>query len=173
MDRPPLDFREILLHHLDYTFEKEAWQPSLAMAVDGVTHGEARWKPGRKRHSIWQIVRHVIHWKQATLDAWDGTRPLFVAGQGETERVSELERTDWPEITGDAAAWEADVRALHAVSNEIRGRVERLTAEDCLRPFPGEEMPLLLRLLRMATHDIYHAGQIQYLRAMQRKRPAG
>ena len=60
------------------------------------------------------------------------------------------------------------VRALHAVSGEIRGRAAQLRDADCLRPFPGEEMPLLLRVLRMATHDIYHAGQIQYLRALWR-----
>ena len=170
MDRLPLDFRTVLLHHLDYTFEKEAWQPSLAMALDGVTHAEALWKPAPQRHSIWQIVRHVTHWKQATLDAWTGVRPLFTVGQGETAYVSELERTDWAEVAGDAAAWQADVRALHAVSGEIRGRAAQLREADCLRPFPGEEMPLLLRVLRMATHDIYHAGQIQYLRALWRAR---
>ena len=112
-------------------------------------------------------MRHVIHWKQATLDAWTGARPLFTAGKGETAYMSELERTDWAEATGDAAAWQADVRALHAVSGEIRRRAAQLRDADCLRPFPGEEMPLLLRLLRMATHDIYHAGQIRYLRALR------
>jgi len=28
-------------------------------------------------------------------------------------------------------------------------------------------MPTVLRVLRMATHDIYHAGQIRYLQASQ------
>jgi hypothetical protein len=53
--------------------------------------------------------------------------------------------------------------------------VERLTAGEILRPFPGEEMPVMLRLLRMATHDIYHAGQIRYLRALHHgdRRPSG
>lgn len=167
MARQPLDFKAVLLHHLDHTFEKEAWQPSLAMAVEGVTCAEAAWKPDPNRHSIWQIVRHVTRWKQATLAAWDGTRPLFVGGE-ETEHSRELERSDWDEVAGEEAAWQAEVRALHAVSAEIRKRAERLTAGEILRPFPGEEMPVMLRLLRMATHDIYHAGQIRYLRALHR-----
>ena len=54
-----------------------------------------------------------------------------------------------------------------AVSEEIRRRVEAMPEAAFLEPFPGEDMPAVLRLLRMATHDIYHAGQIRYLRALQ------
>jgi hypothetical protein len=160
--------KAVLLHHLEYTFEKEAWQPSLAMAVDGVTATQAAWKPAPERHSIWQIVRHVSRWKQATLDAWDGTKPLYLAGHGETDYARGLDLTDWHEISGDETAWRADVQILHAVSTEIRRRVEALAVEEeLLQPFPGEDMPAVLRLVRMATHDIYHAGQIRYLRALQ------
>ncbi len=76
-----LTLKTVLLHHLEHTFEKEAWQPSLRMAIDGVTAKMAAWKPGPQRHSIWQIVRHLSRWKQATLGAWDGTRPLFQSGR--------------------------------------------------------------------------------------------
>jgi hypothetical protein len=166
MARPALDLRAVLLHHLDHTFLKEAWQPSLALALEGVGREEARWKPGPGRHSIWQIVRHVMLWKRATLDAWSGARPLYVAGQGGTAHAAELEGADWAEADGDGEAWQADVRLLHEVSDEIRRRVEALSPAAVLDPFPGEEMPAVLRLLRMATHDIYHAGQIRYLRAL-------
>jgi len=162
-----LTLKAVLLHHLDHTFEKEAWQPSLAMAADGVMVRQAAWKPAPERHSIWQIVRHVSRWKQATLDAWDGTRPLYQAGRGETDYTRELDLTDWQQISGDEAAWTADVQTLHTVSTEVRRRVEALAEEDLLQPFPGEDMPAVFRLLRMATHDIYHAGQIRYLRALQ------
>jgi hypothetical protein len=69
--------KDLLLHHLEHTFQREAWQPALAMAVQGLTAAQASWKPGSDRHSIWQIVRHVTHWKRATFEAWQGTRPLF------------------------------------------------------------------------------------------------
>ena len=162
-----LTMKAVLLHHLEHTFEKEAWQPSLAIALHGVTAAQAAWKPGPGRHSIWQIVRHVIRWKQATLDAWDGTRPLYQTGRGATDHARDLDLTDWQEISGDEGAWSGDVQVLHSVSAEIQRRAAALGAEDLLRPFPGEDMPVMLRLLRMATHDIYHAGQVRYLRALQ------
>lgn len=159
--------KDLLLHHLEYTFEKEAWQPSLAMAVGGLTAAQAAWKPEPNRHSIWQIVRHVTHWKQATLDAWDGSRPLF-SGHAVTERFNEMMRDDWADASGTDEDWEADVRALHDVSLAIADRARGASEDDLLRSFPGEDrMPAVLRVLRMATHDIYHAGQIRYLRALQ------
>jgi len=159
--------KDLLLNHLDYTFEKEAWQPSLAIAIQGLTSKQAAWRPGPQRHSIWQIVRHVIHWKRGTIEAWDGVKPVVRAG-APTEHARELERTDWQEVSGDETAWQADVRALHEVSMAIRERIQAMNEDDLQRPFEGERMPTVLRILRMGTHDIYHAGQVRYLRALQR-----
>src|SRR2546425_6427033 len=157
--------KDLLLHHLEYTFEKEAWQPSLAMAIEGLTAQQAAWKPAPERHSIWQIVRHVAHWKQATLGAWDGTRPLFSPESGDTDYYREAERTDWRDVSGDEAAWWRDCDALHSVSSRITARTEALDPETLLEPFPGEDMPAVLPLLPPATHQLHHARHIPHLPA--------
>jgi hypothetical protein len=54
-----LTAKDLLLNHLEYTFQKEAWQPALAMTVQGLTAAQASWKPGPDRHSIWQIVPRI------------------------------------------------------------------------------------------------------------------
>lgn len=162
-----MTLKDLLLHHLEYTFEKEAWQPSLSMAIEGLAAAQATWKPSQDRHSIWQIVRHVTRWKRATLDAWIGTQVLYRKDSGPTEHSFELERTDWQEVSGDEEDWRKDCEALRAISRKIAERVAKLDANGLLEPFPGEDMPAVLRLLRMATHDIYHAGQIRHLRALQ------
>lgn len=98
-----------MLYHLEYTFEKEAWQPSLAMAVDGLRAPQAAWKPAPPRHAIWQLVRHVIRWKQAVYDDWHGRTPNY----------EDVERGDWQEVSGTDEAWQADVQTLHAISREF------------------------------------------------------
>ena len=155
--------KQLVLDHFEHTFEKEAWQPSLAIAVEGLTALQAEWKPSPERHYIWQIVRHVIHWKRGVLAALDGHPVDYL----------ELERTDWPEVSGDDAAWQADVRELHRIYQEFRRRLEAL--DDAALslpqvPYKGKPewaQPLGIRLVRAATHDIYHAGQIRYIRALQ------
>lgn len=153
--------KELVLDHLTYTFEKESWQPPLAAAIAGLTAAQAAWKPAPERHSIWQIVRHVTHWKHSVIQAWDGPAP----------DLKDFEPTDWQEAAGDEAAWQADVSALHAVSQDMRKRVE--AADDgalsgLMTTFAGwPDQVKAAHLMKVATHDIYHAGQIQYLRALQ------
>ena len=154
--------RDLLILHLDHTFEKESGQPSLAQAVAGLTSGQAAWKPSPARHSIWQITRHVAHWKKAFIAALDG-RPVEYDGWN---------RRDWQEIAGAQQEWEWEVAHLHAVSGEVRARLDGFDDKGLSRSikwyaqsrFPR---PIATRFLHLATHDIYHAGQIQYLFALQ------
>ena len=101
--------KDAVQYHLEYTFEKEAWQPSLAMSFEGLTAAQAAWKPGPERHSIWQIVRHVTRWKRAVFDDWNGRKPNY----------EEVERGDWQDASGDEVAWHADVRALRDISERF------------------------------------------------------
>lgn len=163
-DEATLTLKALVIDHLQTTLLKEDWhwQPSLSEAVEGITAAQAAYKPGSERHSIWQIVRHLILWKRAVLQAWEGNPP-----DGE-----QLEEDDWHEVTGDEAAWQNDVRTLLAVSREFLDRVKGLDDADLSRHFSwykGNDaiQPLAIRLVRTTTHDIYHSGQIRYLRALQ------
>jgi len=154
--------KDLMRYHLENTFERETWQPPLGLAVRGLTAAQAAWTPSPERHSIWQIVRHVIHWKRAVLQAWAGDLPDY-------ERLT---REDWPAATGDQAAWEADVRALNDIYTEFRRRLEAVDGEGLSRSErwyqqARQSQPVAFRLWGAFTHDIYHAGQIQYLRALQ------
>ena len=153
--------KELIVHHLIYTFEKEAWQWPLSFAVAGLTAEQAAWKPGPERHSIWQIVRHVIRWKEGVQAALEGRPPAY-------EEISE---GDWQEAGGDEAAWEREVDRLRRVSLEFKAHAEAMHEGELSRDlswYAGvPARPIDQRLLDMATHDIYHAGQIQYIRALQ------
>jgi uncharacterized damage-inducible protein DinB len=158
-----LSVKALVLDHLKYTFEKESWQPPLSKAVEGLTAQQAAWKPAPERHSIWQIVRHVTHWK----------RSVVAAFEGRTLSYEELEETDWPEASGDEAAWQADLRTLFEVTQQIRQRTQAMNEAALAERrvwYEGKTewaQAVGIRLVRMATHDIYHSGQIRYLRALQ------
>jgi hypothetical protein len=156
-----MTLKDLVIDHLEYTFERETWQPPLAEAIDGLTATQAAWKPGPARHSIWQIVRHVTLWKQSVVDGLDG-RPAD---------ADALERMDWQEVSGDHAAWEGDVARLHEVARRLKEAALAADEAALLAKVPtvrgAPAQPLMQRLVRQATHDIYHSGQIRYLRALQ------
>lgn len=157
-----LTVKDLLLDHLEQTYEKEGWYPPLGLAVKGLTAEQAAWKPSPERHSIWQIVRHVIWWKRGVLQSWAGDPPDY----------EPLDRGDWQEAGGDQAAWEADVRTLDEIYAEFHRRLEAVDDESIQASLKAYQQsrqptPIAKRLSWVLTHDAYHAGQVQYLRALQ------
>lgn len=158
-----LSLRDLVADHVHTTLydEKVQWQPPLEGALRGLSAAQAAWKPAPPRHSIWQIVRHLLLWKRGVLQAWDGYPPD--GGQ--------LSSVDWKEAAGSDTEWEHDRKALLDISAEFLTRARALDDAALSRRivwYKGEwSQPLAMRIVRATTHDIYHAGQIMYLRALQ------
>jgi hypothetical protein len=124
------------------------WYAPWRKALEGLSARQAAWKPGPQRHSIWQLVNHVVFWQDYTLRAARGQKPT------REEFARERERRNWEEpaeIT--EPAW-ADARARF--DGSYRAMVELVNTSDAL------ERPMYHLL-----HESYHFGQIMYLRAMQ------
>ncbi len=153
-----MSIARVLSHTLKYANEEEGWIHPMAQAVGGLTAAQAAWKPSAARHSIWQIVRHVIHWKQPVVDRWDG-KP--------TPSGEELGASDWQEISGDEHAWQIDVRRLLDLHQQVRRRVEASDDAGLMSPLPESKQPRAVTVADMTVHDGYHAGQIRYVRALQ------
>ncbi len=153
--------KELLLYLLEYTYEREGAYPPLTTALAGLAAAQASWKPGPDRHSIWQIVRHMTQWMEAGVQALSG-QPGF---------YEDLQRADWQPASGGEREWQADVERLHAAYRTFKGRLESMAEEDLSRPIEPyrgrSRYAAALRVLRTATHDTYHLGQIRYLRALQ------
>ena len=158
-----LTLKALVVDHVHTTLYDETvqWQPPLRRAVQGLAAAEAAWKPAPPRHSIWQIVRHLILWKRGVLQAWDGDPP----------DGRELGAADWKEVAGGDAEWERDRRTLLELAEEFLTRAKALDEAGFSRSIVwykgGWAQPLAMRIVRNTTHDIYHAGQIMYLRALQ------
>lgn len=158
-----MTIKELVVDHIHTTLYEEdrQWQPSLSEALEGLTAAQAAWKPARERHSIWQIVSHLILWKRGVLSAWDGNPP----------DEEQLEAADWKEAAGSDADWEKDRRTLLDISAQFLTRAQALNDTELSRRIiwykSGAAQPLAMRIVRVTTHDIYHSGQIRYLRALQ------
>lgn len=158
-----LTLQELVVDHVHTTLYEEdwQWQPPLSVAVEGLTAAQAEWRPSPERHSIWQIVRHLILWKQAVLNAWNGS----------PQDEAEVSVQDWRDAHGSEAEWQRDRQTLLDISEQFLSRARALNDAELARPIVwyagGETQPLAVRIVRTTTHDIYHSGQIRYLRALQ------
>src|SRR2546422_9999130 len=81
-----------LARHIERTVTGPMWHgPSLAQALESVTHDGAAARPIAGAHSIWEIVRHVTTWAEIARERLHGES----LGDPTSER-------DWPPVTATA-----------------------------------------------------------------------
>lgn len=138
-----------------------AWHggPTPVGAVRGLKAAEARWTPGRGRHSIWALTLHMAYWKYAV------RRHLEFAPIPRFPRSP----ANWPAlpIPADEPAWRADRALLNEEHRRCLRAVARFPAAKLNRRPPGKKTwtygQLIIGLL---AHDAYHTGQIQLLKRL-------
>src|SRR5579864_1524096 len=149
----------ILLRLIDQAFDHQSWHgPNLRGSVRGLDYQVAAWRPAPARHNIWEIVVHAAYWKYAV------RRRLLALKRGSFP----LKGSNWfvRPVLSSAEAWQADLRLLSEMHQELRAAVADLTAADLARKRKGSKFRTLDLITGIAAHDVYHAGQIQILKRL-------
>jgi uncharacterized damage-inducible protein DinB len=153
---------KILLHDIDESFEKKAWHgPNLRGSIRGLTAKQAAWRPGRGRHNIWEIVVHVAYWKYTV------RRRLLNEKRGSFS----LKGSNWfvrPDEVSDEA-WRRDVQLLESTHRALREAIAGLSLKDLHLTPSTSKYPNLVMISGIASHDVYHAGQIQLIKRLMKQ----
>jgi uncharacterized damage-inducible protein DinB len=152
---------ELLLDLLDQAYDKKAWHgPNLKGSIRGLSAEQARWRPRPGRRSIAEIAVHAAYWKYAA------RRRL----RGDKRGSFPLKGSNWFPIPADLpeAEWREHVRLLESEHRALRAAVEELPVEQLHHKPAGSKVSNATLILGIAAHDIYHAGQIQLLKRLQK-----
>lgn len=150
----------LLLRMLDEAYSAKTWHgPNLKGSLRGLSAAAAAWKPGPKRHNIWEIAVHAAYWKYIARRRLLGEKRGSFVLKGSNWFARPLELTE--------KAWKADLALLHEEHARLREAVERF--KPALLSFipSSSELSNLTLICGVANHDIYHAGQIQLLKRLQ------
>lgn len=145
--------RDLILKWWNDAWTEGLWAASWSKSVEGLTAAQAAWSPPGtlgKRHSIWQLVLHMVFWRE------NGLRRIA----GEPKSTPEdIARLNFPELSDTSeAAWMEARRRFKGTQDRITAALESKSPEADL-------------IMYMLPHDCYHFGQINYLRAMQGLKP--
>ena len=137
-----------------------AYHTPVSNAIDGLTAGQAFWRPVPERHSIWQNVLHMAYWREYFIRALEGD-PAFPS-------QVELQVHNWPRHPdpADDTAWAEARRRLAATQERLLRLLRSLPPELLEAPAWGDE-PVAQAIVNYMRHDSYHVGQIMLLRALQ------
>ena len=151
----------MLLQLIDESYEKKAWHgPNLKGAIRGLTARQAAWRPRPGRHNIWELVLHCAYWKYIV------RRRIL----GEKRGSFPHKGSDWFARRANLTekAWREDVRLLDSSHRAMRKAVAGLRRNDLHRAPVGSKVGKNRIIMGIASHDLYHAGQIQLIKRLKK-----
>lgn len=149
----------LLLEILDSAFVRKAWHgTTLRGSLRGLRADEALWRPSARRHCIWEIALHTAYWKYAT------RRRLTGEKRGAFPRPG----SNWPRLprSPSESAWEEDVALLVEQHRLFHDVVAAFPSGRLDRRLGGSAWTFREQVHGVASHDLYHAGQIQILKRL-------
>ena len=152
----------VLLHVIDEAYENSAWHgPTLKGCLRGVTARQASWRPAPGRHSIRELAAHAAYWKYVV------RRRLT----GDTSGSFPLARSNYPALPPSSEkAWRAEREILDREHRALRAVVAAFPPRRLRSRLPGtRDRKALREIAGIALHDVYHTGQIQLVKVLQKK----
>ena len=150
----------LLLDVYDQAFDHAAWHGTpLWGSLRGATPRAALWRPGRRRHNIWEVVLHAAYWKYIVRRRLTRDAELRFPRAG----------SNWPRLPAatDASAWRRDVALLRDQHRLLRAVIARFPAARLNARGWHSRWTNAQHIYGIASHDLYHAGQIQLLKVLR------
>lgn len=150
----------LLLDMLDRAFDSKGWHgTTLLGALRGVTPDQAVWQPGPGRNSIWALTLHTAYWKYVVRRRLERARERGAFPRGPS---------NWPAVPEPTlAAWRADVRLLQRMHAELTATVKAFPPRRLGARSPRGQWTMAQMIFGVASHDLYHTGQIQLIKKLR------
>lgn len=144
---------------LDEAFVRKSWHgTNLRGSLRSVLARQAAWSPGKGRKSIWEHVLHAAYWKYIV------RRRIT----GEKRGSFPLTGSNWFPVPKDASEkrWREAVALLERTHRELVDVVAGLSEKQLAARPGGSKLDNAFMIRGVAMHDVYHTGQIQFIKRL-------
>lgn len=149
----------LLLELLDESYKSKAWHgANLRGSIRGLSAREASRQPAPRRHSIWEIVVHCAYWKYIV------HRRIM----GEKKGAFYIKGSNWFTVGRSEGEWRKDVAMLQSYHDRLVKAVRTIRPSELYQTPSGSKVDTAAILRGIASHDVYHAGQIQLIKRLIR-----
>lgn len=155
--------REILLiaEQLKDAYEGEPWfGRNIKEIMNEIDEAIVFEKPNGQ-HSILELLWHMITWKEFT----------FSRLQNDNQKsLHYFEENDWRELDhSNKTLWQQGLQQFEKLHNELIEIIQRQKDELLPQQVGGRKYDFRKLLYGIVQHDIYHLGQIAYIKKMLQK----
>ena len=138
-------------------YEGEPWYGrSIVSIVREVPPTQAFKKNSATSHSIYEIVGHMLAWRDLFVKRLNGDY---------TSSIQSNSESDWPKLPAEktAGAWEQLLHKLSENQQALIGALKKVNDSQLDKEFAKTNATLETHLEGNLQHDIYHLGQIAVL----------
>lgn len=152
----------VLLEVFDQAYRAPAWHGTpLRGTLRGITAREALWRPGKGRHNIWELTLHTAYWKCMVRRRLLRDATIAFPRPG----------ANFPAVPAvpNEAAWRRDRALLDREHALLRRAIAALEPAQLERRGWRSKWRVKQEIYGIASHDLYHAGQIQVLKKLMER----
>ena len=145
---------DVLVASLDEAFDRKSWHgTNLRGSVRGLDLDEVLWRPAKGRHNIFELALHAAYWKYVVRRRLRGEKRGSFPRKGSDWFPSPLRELE--------KEWAAVIALMEEQHRALRETVVAIAP-------PQLDAKSRHLIAGAAAHDLYHAGQIQLIKRLQR-----
>jgi len=149
----------LLLEVFDQAYTAPSWHGTpLKGTLRGLTLRDALWRPAPRRHCIWDFVLHTAYWKCVVRRRLLRDPAIAFPRDG----------ANWPALPDrpDNAAWKRDRALLDEQHTLLHRAIAQIKPRDLGKRGWHSKWRVAQEIYGIASHDLYHAGQIQMIKRL-------
>lgn len=152
---------ELLTEQIKEAYEGDPWFGRSIKAILGETDESIVFEKPNGQHSIVELLWHMITWKEFTLSRLQNDS---------SKSAGYFEKNDWRELDlSDKSLWKEGLQKFSKIHEELTEAVRQQRDEILSETVSERKYNFRQLLYGILEHDIYHLGQIAYIRKMLQK----
>lgn len=152
----------ILVNQFETIYNGEPWYgSSIAKILEDITEENAFWEPTEGAHSIAQLMSQIIYWRQSLIKKLENDLEYKASMKSEDnwKTTENLKLLGWKNILSQFK--ESQNKIVTLLSKEDNSFLDK----------PYSAKATMHELIKgIIQHDIYHLGQIAYVKSINKKR---
>ena len=126
--------------------------------LDEIDESIVKMKPNDNSHSLLELLWHLNTWAEFTLANLEGRSVIDLKA---------IEKNDWRDLDPVVHSWRNGVRELRSIHDRIIAELNKKEDDDFLSDMvPTRQYNFRFMLNGLIQHNIYHLGQIAYVKKM-------
>ena len=142
---------------LNENFSGEPWFGRNIQAILKEINEEIASQKPYGQHSILELLYHMINWRLFTINRLEKS----------TAMVKSFEENDWQVLDHqDKSLWQKGIEQLNDTQQRLLNLINTMKDEDLQTPVHERDYENRTLINGIIQHDIYHLGQIAYIKKM-------